>query len=201
MSAAFGTIAVIGLIEVLEKLPGALQKGIDWLHGWTAAAEEAFKKTTKDAVEFEEKAIRLEQRLRAVALIGKEGMEKYHLAAVINSEDMHDWSAAILQMTTDLQHYQAVVASRSRGLSRRTRSRGCCAVDGGARTCAGPPPPPGTGASGFPAWFTWLTVHIFLLIGFRNRLSVMAAWAWTYFTFTRGARLITGDQASPGWTE
>ena len=55
--------------------------------------------------------------------------------------------------------------------------------------------------SGFPAWFTWLTVHIFFLIGFRNRLSVMAAWAWTYFTFTRGARLITGDQNLPGWKE
>lgn len=53
--------------------------------------------------------------------------------------------------------------------------------------------------SGFPAWFTWLTVHIFFLIGFRNRLSVIAAWAWTYFTFTRGARLITGDQTLPGW--
>jgi NADH dehydrogenase len=55
--------------------------------------------------------------------------------------------------------------------------------------------------SGFPAWFTWVTIHIFFLIGFRNRLSVLANWAWTYFTFTRGARLITGDQTLPGWTE
>ena len=55
--------------------------------------------------------------------------------------------------------------------------------------------------SGFPAWFTWLTVHIFFLIGFRNRLSVFAAWIWTYFTFTRGARLITGDQRLPGWQD
>jgi NADH:ubiquinone reductase (H+-translocating) len=55
--------------------------------------------------------------------------------------------------------------------------------------------------SGFPAWITWLTVHIFFLIGFRNRLSVFAAWIWTYFTFTRGARLITGDQSLPGWRE
>jgi NADH dehydrogenase len=55
--------------------------------------------------------------------------------------------------------------------------------------------------SGFPAWATWLTVHIFFLIGFRNRLSVFAAWIWTYFTFTRGARLITGDQILPGWKE
>jgi len=55
--------------------------------------------------------------------------------------------------------------------------------------------------SGFPAWVTWLTVHIFFLIGFRNRLSVFAAWIWTYFTFTRGARLITGDQRLPGWQD
>jgi NADH dehydrogenase len=55
--------------------------------------------------------------------------------------------------------------------------------------------------SGFPAWFTWVTVHIFFLIGFRNRLSVLAAWAWTYFTFSRGARLITGDQNLPGWKD
>jgi NADH dehydrogenase len=55
--------------------------------------------------------------------------------------------------------------------------------------------------SGFAAWVTWLTVHIFFLIGFRNRISVFAAWIWTYFTFTRGARLIVGDQRLPGWQE
>ena len=55
--------------------------------------------------------------------------------------------------------------------------------------------------SGFPAWITWLTVHIFFLIGFRNRISVIASWIWTYFTFSRGARLITGDQHLPGWGE
>jgi NADH:ubiquinone reductase (H+-translocating) len=55
--------------------------------------------------------------------------------------------------------------------------------------------------SGMLAWFTWITVHISFLIGFRNRLSVLASWAWTYLTFTRGARLITGDQRLPGWQE
>jgi NADH dehydrogenase len=55
--------------------------------------------------------------------------------------------------------------------------------------------------SGFPAWVTWIAVHIFFLIGFRNRISVFAAWIWTYFTFTRGARLITGDQSLPGWKD
>jgi NADH dehydrogenase len=55
--------------------------------------------------------------------------------------------------------------------------------------------------SGFPAWVTWLVVHIFFMIGFRNRVTVFAAWVWTYFTFTRGARLITGDQHLIGWPE
>jgi NADH dehydrogenase len=55
--------------------------------------------------------------------------------------------------------------------------------------------------SGFPAWFTWVTVHIFFLIGFRNRISVLVNWAWTYFNFTRSARLIIGDQKLPGWEE
>ncbi len=55
--------------------------------------------------------------------------------------------------------------------------------------------------SGFPAWVTWAVVHIFFLIGFRNRLAVMFSWFWTYVTFNRGARLITGDQKLPGWRE
>ena len=55
--------------------------------------------------------------------------------------------------------------------------------------------------SGFPAWVTWLVVHIFFLIGFRNRLSVLANWTWMYFTFSRSARLITGSQNLPGWQQ
>jgi len=55
--------------------------------------------------------------------------------------------------------------------------------------------------SGFPAWFTWIAVHIFFLIGFRNRLAVLSQWIWQYFTFTRSARLITGDQRLPGWQD
>jgi NADH:ubiquinone reductase (H+-translocating) len=55
--------------------------------------------------------------------------------------------------------------------------------------------------SGFMAWLTWLTIHIYFLIGFRNRIFVFFEWAWTYFTFTHGARLITGSQDLPGWSE
>jgi NADH dehydrogenase len=46
---------------------------------------------------------------------------------------------------------------------------------------------------GFLAWLAWLTIHIFFLIGFRNRFLVITQWAWAYVTYQRGARLITGD--------
>ena len=46
--------------------------------------------------------------------------------------------------------------------------------------------------SGPLAWITWVGVHIFYLIGFRNRFIVMAEWAWLYLWNERGARLITG---------
>ena len=53
--------------------------------------------------------------------------------------------------------------------------------------------------SGFMAWLTWLLVHIFFLIGFRNRFSVFRSWVYTYFRFQDGVRLIVGSQELPGW--
>jgi NADH:quinone reductase (non-electrogenic) len=55
--------------------------------------------------------------------------------------------------------------------------------------------------SGFIAWLAWLFVHILFLIGFRNRLLVFIEWAWSYVTYERGARLITGSTQLPGWTD
>jgi NADH dehydrogenase len=54
---------------------------------------------------------------------------------------------------------------------------------------------------GFLAWVSWLGIHIFYLIGFRNRLFVLVSWAWSYITFRRGARIITGVPRLPGPTE
>jgi NADH:ubiquinone reductase (H+-translocating) len=48
--------------------------------------------------------------------------------------------------------------------------------------------------SGRFAWWFWLIVHIYYLSGFRNRLSVLVQWAWSYMTFGRGARLIVGKE-------
>jgi NADH:quinone reductase (non-electrogenic) len=54
--------------------------------------------------------------------------------------------------------------------------------------------------SGFIAWLSWLFIHIFFLIGFRNRLLVFIQWFWSYLTYERGARLITGATTLPGWS-
>jgi NADH dehydrogenase len=48
--------------------------------------------------------------------------------------------------------------------------------------------------TGWIAWMAWLMIHIFFLIGFRNRAVVLFSWAWSYFTYQRGARLITGHR-------
>ena len=49
---------------------------------------------------------------------------------------------------------------------------------------------------GFLAWVAWLFVHIYYLIGFRNRFSVIFQWAWTYLTYKRGARLIIEKESN-----
>ena len=50
---------------------------------------------------------------------------------------------------------------------------------------------------GYVAWLLWLFVHIAQLIGFRSRLSVMTQWAFSYMTYQRSVRLITGDHTWP----
>jgi len=47
--------------------------------------------------------------------------------------------------------------------------------------------------SGYIAWLAWLFIHVMFLVGFRNRAAVMFQWAWSYITFQRSARLITGE--------
>jgi len=52
--------------------------------------------------------------------------------------------------------------------------------------------------SGLPAWLFWLFVHVYFLIGFRNRLMVLGDWAWAYFTFKRSARVISATMHADG---
>jgi NADH dehydrogenase len=47
--------------------------------------------------------------------------------------------------------------------------------------------------SGFFAWMAWLVIHLFFLIGFRNRIAVLFNWAFSFFTLRRNAQLITGE--------
>jgi NADH dehydrogenase len=80
-----------------------------------------------------------------------------------------------------------------RGEARRPfhyRDKGNMATIGRARAIA---EIRGLKLSGFVAWWTWLFIHIFFLIGFRNRFVVLFTWAWAYFTYQRSARLILGS--------
>jgi NADH dehydrogenase len=59
--------------------------------------------------------------------------------------------------------------------------------------------------SGLPAWLFWLFVHVYFLIGFRNRMMVMTDWAFAYFTFQRNARVVASTEDDPdalegGWS-
>jgi NADH dehydrogenase len=54
----------------------------------------------------------------------------------------------------------------------------------------------GLKVSGFFAWLFWIFLHIFWLIGFRNRIVVLTEWAYAFFTFQRRVRLITGESAA-----
>ena len=51
--------------------------------------------------------------------------------------------------------------------------------------------------SGWPAWFAWLVIHLIFLIGFRNKITVLLSWTYSYFTYKLGARIITGWPGVP----
>lgn len=86
------------------------------------------------------------------------------------------------------RHVGRVIATGKRRAF-RYRDKGSLATIGRARGVADIGP---LRFGGFLAWFAWLAIHIFYLIGFRNRVFVLAGWAWHYLTFRRGARIITG---------
>jgi NADH dehydrogenase len=53
--------------------------------------------------------------------------------------------------------------------------------------------------TGFPAWLAWSLVHLMLLVDFRSRIVVYVNWSWAFFTYGRGARLLTGIPRRPQW--
>jgi len=90
------------------------------------------------------------------------------------------------------KHVARLIRDEMRGRPRtpfRYRDKGSLATIGRARAVAQ------VGRlqfGGWPAWVAWLGIHVFFLVGFKNRLFVLLSWAWSYVTFRRGARLITG---------
>lgn len=95
------------------------------------------------------------------------------------------------------RHAASVIATGKRRPF-RYRDKGSLATIGRARAVADIK---GFRFGGFAAWFAWLAIHIFYLIGFRNRFFVLANWSWHYLWFRSGARIITGvpdgDHAPP----
>lgn len=114
-----------------------------------------------------------------------------------NVEGVPGVAPAAMQMG---RHVARVIAEDMRGRERsefRYRDKGSLATIGRARGVAD------FGRlrfGGFVAWFAWLAIHIFYLIGFRNRVFVLAGWAWHYLSFRRGVRIIThvGPGSNPG---
>ncbi|MGN5373646.1 NAD(P)/FAD-dependent oxidoreductase [Sphingomonas hankookensis] len=77
----------------------------------------------------------------------------------------------------------------------RYRDYGTMAVIGRSRAVA---EIAGMKLKGFVAWLAWSLVHLMLLVDFRSRVSVYVHWAWSWFTYGRGARLLTGYAPEPG---
>lgn len=75
----------------------------------------------------------------------------------------------------------------------RYRNKGIMATVGRSRAVA--ELPFGIRLRGFPAWLAWLGLHLVFLAGFRNRIAVFVNWAWSWFTWDRGPRLIFGPRA------
>jgi len=94
------------------------------------------------------------------------------------------------------QFAAAAILRDIRGESRipfRYRDKGSLATIGRSSAIA---EVAGLKLTGFVAWLTWLFVHVLFLIGFRSRVQVLWEWFWAYVTFSRGARLITGQSRS-----
>lgn len=104
----------------------------------------------------------------------------------------------VAQVAMQQGHYVArTIAARLHGRKLapfRYRDKGSMATIGRASAVASIN---GWKLSGYVAWLAWLLIHIVFLIEFQNRLLVLVQWAWNYLTWSRSARLITGNFASP----
>jgi NADH dehydrogenase len=95
------------------------------------------------------------------------------------------------------RHAARAISDRLGGREPRAfhyRDKGNLATIGRARAVADIK---GLRLSGFIAWWTWLAVHLFYLIGFQNRLLVLIRWSFSFFSHGRGARLIAHEEADP----
>ena len=121
--------------------------------------------------------------------------EVFVVGDLAQSPDVPGVAPAAMQMGRHAGRMIAADLARAERTAFRYRNKGSLATIGRARAVAD------FGRlrfGGFLAWVSWLAIHIFYLIGFRNRFFVLISWAWSYVTFRRGARIITGVPRLPG---
>ena len=118
------------------------------------------------------------------------------LAAIVGSDGT--LLPQVAQVAKQSGSYVGELLSRSANDGTREfryRDRGSMATIG--RHAAVADLPMGIRLTGFTAWISWLFLHLLYLIGFRNRLSVLLSWAWSYLTWDRGPRLILQASEKP----
>ena len=127
-------------------------------------------------------------------MVGDSGPEVFAIGDMISLDDLPGVAQPAIQ---EGRFVARTIRARLRGRGKRKPfhyfDKGDMATIGRMAAVAKVEWPFKAHMSGLPAWATWLTVHIFFLIGFRNRLVVATEWLWSYVTYQRGARLITGE--------
>ena len=114
-------------------------------------------------------------------------------ACTVSTPD-HTHAVATMKALQMGKHVARNLRSDLKGRSRKSfryRDLGSMATIGRSKAVASVF---GLKLSGLLAWLVWLFVHLLALVGFRNRLVVLLQWAWSYVTFERNSRLITGEQ-------
>ena len=113
-----------------------------------------------------------------VRVLGEDGEPQHLLGVAPVAMQQGRYAAKLVKARLRGQRPRARSATATRATSRRSAARG--------------PSPTSrrVTVSGFPAWVTWLVIHLWYLIGFQNRLLVLIRWSFSFFTRGRGGRVI-----------
>lgn len=113
MSAAFAPLMVLEMGKLLAEIPAAVQKMVLSMEGFGEESQKAFEKATKSALKWQVDAIETLEKLRNISLIGADGMKKWNLETVINSENIKEVSSKIDELSQKAQAFQKIADHKS----------------------------------------------------------------------------------------